>query len=908
MPAAAAVAAKGEPQSRPPDPRAAPFVPKHQLSASSLSADDNDRDDDLFQDAMGKSGVGGKEGAGEHDDDFDAFASSARSLEIEDERSGGLDGRGGSQRSLLGLGGDGGSRRSLGGSHRSLVGDGTGESVRSSSGRGVAGSSSGSAVVPKDGEGAAAAGEEDGGEESPDEPSLLSAKKERYVTPKDFDLLKVIGMGAFGKVLQVRNRHSGQVLAMKVISKRLLRRKISYVENVHAERDILTKVRHPFVVTMHASFQTREKLFIVMDFLAGGELFLRLGREGVFLERTAAFYLGEIILALEHLHSHGILHRDLKPENILLGSDGHLCLTDFGLAKDFSDEVDNDPDDSNGPGDALEGRARTVCGTQEYMAPEMVARKGYGKAADFWSLGCIAYEMLAGEVPFTSKKGSKDLFRKIMQERVRMPDGASAAACKLLKGLLNRDAGKRFGAARGTMFQVGGVAGLKQIDFFKGLDWGMLERKEIDPPHTLDVDHDEDLRHFHDEFVQMTLPRSVVEMSKDHFQPKRVESDKFRNFSFVQDDFVLPDRPDNEHDHYWNNFEEDGESLSECASSVFDGDDGMDWVKPATADDGPPSAEKKKKRPPRKKKKKKDNAATPIPPLEGTPEIDEGPPPEPPRGSEKAEVKPQTSEGASTAEIEAAFALEKAAKRTATPAAAPPAPRLPGVVGSRPAVAQAPPPRKKSEKWQSVGAGKQPSAAAPPGPSKAAAPRASAPVPRGTTKPLPQASPTAPVPATAAAATPVPRPYRPAPGSWAAKMVGGGAGAPPSAPNRAPAGGAPPSSRAGDGGAGPRGRAPPPPSGTASDWTKHDMSPRVQRKPVAAPPPSAREFWPSLGDFPVVNGGGGGKGGSGSNTAKTAPGNAAWGTAPRGPWGAKAAEPKRGGAKPAATAWGAVPR
>lgn len=176
----------------------------------------------------------------------------------------------------------------------------------------------------------------------------------RYVTPKDFELLKVIGMGAFGKVLQVRNKQSKQVVAMKVISKRLLKRKSGYIENVQAERDIMTKIRHPFVVTMHCSFQTRDKLFIIMDFLAGGELFLKLGREGIFLENTAAFYLAEIILALDHLHTHGILHRDLKPENVLLSSTGHCCLTDFGLAKDFGGGFRNEEDES---------RARTVCGT-----------------------------------------------------------------------------------------------------------------------------------------------------------------------------------------------------------------------------------------------------------------------------------------------------------------------------------------------------------------------------------------------------------------------------------------------------------------------------------------------------------------------------------------------------------------
>jgi ribosomal protein S6 kinase beta len=244
----------------------------------------------------------------------------------------------------------------------------------------------------------------------------------RYVTPKDFDLLKVIGMGAFGKVLQVRNRQNQKILAMKIISKRLLKRNSGYIENVQSERDILTKIRHPFVVTMHCSFQTKEKLFIIMDFLAGGELFLRLGREGIFLETTAAFYLGEITLALDHLHTRGVLHRDLKPENILLCSDGHVCVTDFGLARDLSSEAgfggfSTEEDES---------RARTVCGTQEYMSPEMLSRKGYGRASDWWSLGCIAFEMLSGRPPFESRKGAKDLFRKIMSERVKMPDGATA--------------------------------------------------------------------------------------------------------------------------------------------------------------------------------------------------------------------------------------------------------------------------------------------------------------------------------------------------------------------------------------------------------------------------------------------------------------------------------------------------
>ena len=146
---------------------------------------------------------------------------------------------------------------------------------------------------------------------SPADKSDAPPVRGRWATPKDFELLKVIGMGAFGKVLQCRNKASGEILAMKVISKRLLRRKTSYVENIQAERDILTKCHHPFIVNMRCSFQTREKVFIVMDFLSGGELFLRLGREGIFRERTAAFYVAEIVLALEHLHNRGVLHRKL---------------------------------------------------------------------------------------------------------------------------------------------------------------------------------------------------------------------------------------------------------------------------------------------------------------------------------------------------------------------------------------------------------------------------------------------------------------------------------------------------------------------------------------------------------------------------------------------------------------------
>jgi serine/threonine protein kinase len=170
------------------------------------------------------------------------------------------------------------------------------------------------------------------------------------IGPKHFDLLKLIGEGAFGKVLLVRNKLNECLYAMKVISKKYLKKK-NNIQYMKSERDILLKMKHPFIVTLWHAFQTEKKLFLVMDFLAGGELFFHLKRRGLILEQEVRFYLAEIILALEFLHDLGIIHRDLKPENVLLRYDGHIALTDFGLAKDL------------GTRDTV----KTFCGTSEYM-------------------------------------------------------------------------------------------------------------------------------------------------------------------------------------------------------------------------------------------------------------------------------------------------------------------------------------------------------------------------------------------------------------------------------------------------------------------------------------------------------------------------------------------------------------
>jgi p70 ribosomal S6 kinase len=314
-----------------------------------------------------------------------------------------------------------------------------------------------------------------------------------------------------------------------------------------SERQILTKVQHPFLVSLKFAFQSETKLFLVMDFLSGGELFLHLRKRGLILEYEVQFYLGEMILAIDFLHHQGIIHRDLKPENVLLRGDGHICITDFGLAKEIGD------------GQA----ARTLCGTSEYMAPEMLTRTGYGKAVDWWALGALCYEMLVGKPPFLANN-QKDLDRKIMFEKISTPSYLTANAISLLKGMLDKDPTRRLGCTKGTMFSIGGIAMLRQHSFFEGLDWVALEQLKLTPPIDLlnqkypsqlngpkgtaspqvsqatknaneevdDVTTEVDTRFFSEEFTTQVLSPSLLE---DTFSTNQTPvNDRSRAGSFAQ--------------------------------------------------------------------------------------------------------------------------------------------------------------------------------------------------------------------------------------------------------------------------------------------------------------------------------------------------------------------------------------
>ncbi|XP_077823545.1 ribosomal protein S6 kinase alpha-1 isoform X14 [Macaca mulatta] len=290
-------------------------------------------------------------------------------------------------------------------------------------------------LVPLDPENGQTSGEEAGLQPSKDEGVLKEISITHHVKagsekadPSHFELLKVLGQGSFGKVFLVRKvtrPDSGHLYAMKVLKKATL--KVRDRVRTKMERDILADVNHPFVVKLHYAFQTEGKLYLILDFLRGGDLFTRLSKEVMFTEEDVKFYLAELALGLDHLHSLGIIYRDLKPENILLDEEGHIKLTDFGLSKEAIDH---------------EKKAYSFCGTVEYMAPEVVNRQGHSHSADWWSYGVLMFEMLTGSLPFQGKD-RKETMTLILKAKLGMPQFLSTEAQSLLRALFKRNPANR---------------------------------------------------------------------------------------------------------------------------------------------------------------------------------------------------------------------------------------------------------------------------------------------------------------------------------------------------------------------------------------------------------------------------------------------------------------------------------
>ncbi|KAM3595495.1 uncharacterized protein V6R79_024300 [Siganus canaliculatus] len=321
-----------------------------------------------------------------------------------------------------------------------------------------------------------------------------------------FELLKVLGQGSFGKVFLVRKvtaPDANHLYAMKVLKKATL--KVRDRVRTKMERDILADVNHPFVVKLHYAFQTEGKLYLILDFLRGGDLFTRLSKEVMFTEEDVKFYLAELALGLDHLHSLGIIYRDLKPENILLDEEGHIKLTDFGLCKEAIDH---------------EKKAYSFCGTVEYMAPEVVNRQGHTHSADWWSFGVLMFEMLTGALPFQGKD-RKETMNLILKARLGMPQFLSAEAQSLLRALFKRNPANRLGSG------ADGAEEIKRHGFFATIDWNKLFRREVKPPFKPAVARPDDTFYFDSEFTSRTPKDSPG------VPPSAGAHQLFRGFSFI---------------------------------------------------------------------------------------------------------------------------------------------------------------------------------------------------------------------------------------------------------------------------------------------------------------------------------------------------------------------------------------
>ena len=265
---------------------------------------------------------------------------------------------------------------------------------------------------------------------------------------------------------------------MKILEKKLLKIK-KQQSHTKTERDLMVRINCPFIVNIKSAFQDETNLYLVSEFMQGGDMFFHLHDGGIIVFNTekTKFYIIELILALEFLHKNNMVYRDLKPENILLDAKGHIKLTDFGLSKILEEEDD---------------KAYTICGTPQYLAPEILLRQGYDKMIDWWSLGCIMYEMLTGRLPFAIKRGCK-MSMKLYEKKVFFPSNIDNKAQDLIEKFLIVNPKERLG--------IEGSESIKSHPFFEGVDWNLAYEKKLNPPFIPKLKSDTDLRYFDNIFT-----------------------------------------------------------------------------------------------------------------------------------------------------------------------------------------------------------------------------------------------------------------------------------------------------------------------------------------------------------------------------------------------------------------------
>ena len=348
------------------------------------------------------------------------------------------------------------------------------------------------------------------------------------VTLSDFSTLCVLGKGSYAQVYLVKKNDTNEIFAMKILSKQTIADK-HQEKHVRTEREVLTLLNHkPFFIDFHYSFEMNKNIYFILEYCPGGELFTLIQKNNRLTESQARFFGAQLVLAIETLHSKDIIYRDLKPENVLLDIDGYIKITDFGLSRQNVTNKD----------------ALSICGTLEYLAPEVIDNLPYGKAVDWWTLGCFICEMITGSPPFCSKDKVK-LFEDIKRNVPKLPPNLSSQGISLLSGLMCKNQDKRLG--------VNGATEVKSHPWFQGIEWKYLISKKYQSPFKVKINSTLGLENFNKKYTASNPLITDTAMQNDM---KR----KFSNFQFDEN---VKDEPENvkgvpnKNNNYYNDFDMD---------------------------------------------------------------------------------------------------------------------------------------------------------------------------------------------------------------------------------------------------------------------------------------------------------------------------------------------------------------
>ncbi|KAL6102167.1 prkce [Pungitius sinensis] len=355
---------------------------------------------------------------------------------------------------------------------------------------------------------------DDGGERENGEVKGHEAPQTRRMNLPDFVFIKVLGKGSFGKVMLAELKGSDEVYAVKVLKKDVILQDDD-VDCTLTEKRILALARqHPYLTQLFCCFQTKDRLFFVMEYVNGGDLMFQIQRSRKFDEARSRFYAAEVTSALMFLHRHGVIYRDLKLDNILLDAEGHCKLADFGMCKEG----------------ILDGVSTTTfCGTPDYIAPEILQELDYGPSVDWWALGVLMYEMMAGQPPFEADN-EDDLFESILHDDVLYPVWLSKEAVSILKAFMTKSPNKRLGC----VLAQGLEEAIKLHVFFREIDWTLLEQRKLRPPFKPRIKTKRDVNNFDQDFTREEPNLTPVEDSII----KQINQDDFKGFSYFGDETV----------------------------------------------------------------------------------------------------------------------------------------------------------------------------------------------------------------------------------------------------------------------------------------------------------------------------------------------------------------------------------